>query len=56
MSSGIRDIYLSSSNVETMPLQAGSQRVNAYFLVAMNIVLITLKRIADINVIYKPLS
>ena len=32
MSYGIsRDIYLSSSNVEIMPLQAGSQRVNTYF-------------------------
>ena len=37
-----RDICLSSSNIETMPLQAGSQRVNAYLLVAVNIVLITL--------------
>ena len=43
MSSSInRDICLSSSNIETMPLQAGSQRVNAYLLVAVNIVLITL--------------
>ena len=43
MSSSInRDICLSSSNIETMPLQAGSQRVNAYLLVAVNIALITL--------------
>ena len=43
MSSSInRDICLSSSNIETMPLQAGSQRVNAYLLLAVNIVLITL--------------